>query len=131
MAKYELGINTGFAINRFPEPEEWIRLVREDLGLKYVQFVADLLNPFLPEEVINEQVNRIKQSANKYSIKIDTTFTSAFTRVNHLMHPDEIQRKLWLNWFKDFFKISASLGARGSGGHFGILSVKGEERVSG
>ena len=26
-----LGINTGFAVNRFPLPEEWMKIVGEDL----------------------------------------------------------------------------------------------------
>jgi len=45
MTKFKLGINTGFATNRFPEPEVWLRIVGKDLGLRCVQFVADLLNP--------------------------------------------------------------------------------------
>lgn len=122
--QFKLGINAGFAINRFPEPEVWLRIVGKELGLKYVQFVIDLLNPFLPKIVIDREVEKIKKNTAKYGIKIDTTFTSAFTRINHLMHPDELQRKVWLGWFKRWFKISADLGARGSGGHFGIMSVE-------
>jgi sugar phosphate isomerase/epimerase len=122
--QFKLGINAGFAINRFPEPEVWLRIVGKELGLKYVQFVIDLLNPFLPKIVIDREVEKIKKNTAKYGIKIDTTFTGAFTRINHLMHPDELQRKVWLGWLKRWFKISADLGARGSGGHFGIMSVK-------
>ncbi len=123
MTKFKLGINAGFAINRFPEPEVWLRIVGKDLGLRYAQFVADLLNSFLPDEVINQEIAKLRQNAAKYNVKIDTTFTSAFTRVNHLMHPDVLQRKVWFDWFKRWFEISAKLGARGSGGHFGTMSV--------
>jgi len=35
----ELGINLGFAINKYIEPEEWARIVGEDLNLRHVQFV--------------------------------------------------------------------------------------------
>jgi len=96
MAKFKLGINAGLAVNRFPEPEVWLKIVGKELGLKYVQFVIDLLNPFLPKIVIDREVEKIKKNAAKYGIKIDTTFTSAFTRINHLMHPDSLQRKVWL-----------------------------------
>jgi len=113
----------GFATNRFPEPEVWLRIVGKDLGLRYVQFVADLLNPFLPPKVIEQGIAKLKENALKYKVKIDTTFTSTFTRVNHLMHPDALQRKVWFDWFRRWFEISAQLGARGSGGHFGIMSV--------
>ncbi len=123
MTKFKLGINAGFAINRFPEPEVWLRIVGKELGLKYVQFAMDLLNPFLPKVVIDREVEKIKKYTGKYDIKIDTTFTSTFSRINHLMHPDALQRKVWFNWFKRWFEISAKLGARGAGGHFGIISV--------
>lgn len=123
MIKFKLGINMGFATNRFPEPEVWLRIVGKDLGLRCVQFVADLLNPFLPPKVIEREIIKLKENATKYSVKIDTTFTSTFTRVNHLMHPDALQRKVWFDWFRRWFEISAKLGARGSGAHFGTISV--------
>lgn len=118
----KLGTNCGFAINRYMEPEEWVRIVGEDLGLKHVQFVADLLNPFMPDTYIDSQVDRINEATAKYDVDVATSFTSQFTRVNHLMHPDEEARKVWLQWFKDFFDISRRLGATSSGSHFGILT---------
>ncbi len=118
-----MGINTGFATNRFPEPEVWLKIVGKDLGLRYVQFVADLLNPFLPQKVIEHEIDKLKKNALRYNVKVDTTFTSTFTRVNHLLHPDALQRKVWFDWFRRWFEISAKLGARGSGGHLGSMSV--------
>lgn len=118
----KIGINLGFAINKYPEPEEWTRIVSEELGLKHVQFVADLLNPFLPKDYIERQIKRIKNSAENYGISVDSVFTSAFTRVNHLMHSNKEARKIWLQWFKDLFDIAARLGAKTGGSHFGILT---------
>ncbi|MGI6704778.1 MAG: sugar phosphate isomerase/epimerase family protein [Clostridia bacterium] len=120
--KLKLGINCGFAINRYMEPEEWTRIVGEELGLRYVQFVADLLNPFLPKDFIEEQIEKILIYTEKYNIKVESVFTSAFTRVNHLMHPEAKARKIWLQWFKDFFTIAARLGAKSGGSHFGIMT---------
>jgi D-erythrulose 1-phosphate 3-epimerase len=120
----KLGINLGFAINKYIEPEVWARIVGEELGLKHVQFVADLLNPFLPKDYIEEQIQRISVSTEKYGIRVDSIFTSAFTRVNHLMHPDQEARKIWLQWFKDLFSIGARLGAKTGGSHFGILTFE-------
>jgi sugar phosphate isomerase/epimerase len=119
-----LGINTGFAINRFPEPEEWTRIVAEELGLDTVQFTADLLNPFLPESLVEREAEKIRNCCERYGIRVQSAFTSAFTRVNHLMHPDPDIRREWVEWFKRFFRLSRSLGAEGSGSHFGILSVR-------
>ncbi|MDI6721490.1 MAG: D-erythrulose-1-phosphate dehydrogenase, partial [Candidatus Aenigmarchaeota archaeon] len=121
--KIKLGINTGFALNRFPEPEEWGRIVG-DLGLHYVQFTADLLNPSLPDEIVDDNISRINESSRRYGFRIETTFTSAFTRVNHLAHPDEMIRRYWISWFKRYVDISKWIGAESMGSHFGIMSVK-------
>ncbi len=118
----QLSVNCGFAINRYVEPEAWGQIIGEELGLHSVQFVADLLNPFLPEEYIQQQIGRIKESMKRYDFTVDSIFTSAYTRVNHLMHPDKKAREIWVEWFKRFFDIGASLGARNGGSHFGILT---------
>ena len=121
---YRLGINLGFAINKYTEPEEWCRIVAEELDLRYVQFVADLLNPFLPPDYIDAQIGRIQNAAKQYGIQIESLFTSAFTRVNHLMSPDGAARDIWRDWFKRFLEIGAKLGAKNLGSHFGILTFK-------
>jgi len=123
MTMFTLGINTGFATNRFPEPEEWCRIVAEELGLTSVQLVADLLNPFWPEFVIDAEVERILEATDKYGITIHSLMTSTFTRVNHFMCPHPELRRAWANWFMRFAELGARLGARAVGSHFGTLSV--------
>lgn len=118
----KLGTNLGFAINKYIEPEVWAKIVDEDLGLRSVQFVADLLNPFLPEEYVKSQIARIKEATKKHNISVDSIFTSAFTRVNHLMHPDKEMREEWVEWFKKLLWIGSELGAKTGGSHFGILT---------
>ncbi|GMW00847.1 MAG: hypothetical protein AMXMBFR84_19840 [Candidatus Hydrogenedentota bacterium] len=120
----KLGINTGFAINRFPEPDDWLGVVADDLGLDTVQFTADLLNPFLPEDKVAKEIEKIRSLCNKKGVTVESTFTSAFTRVNHLMHPDPELQAIWVEWFKRFFRLSRDLGAEGAGSHFGIMSVR-------
>jgi len=124
MTSLTLGINTGFAINRFPEPDEWARIVTEDLHLTSVQLVADLLNPFWPSPVIESEVARIQDAVCRYGISIHSLMTSAFTRVNHLLHPHLQSRQAWSEWFARFADLAARLGARAIGSHFGILSVR-------
>jgi sugar phosphate isomerase/epimerase len=119
---YRLGINLGFAINRYIEPEVWTRIVAKDLGLKYVQFVADLLNPFWPETYVRDQIRRIKVAAKENGVVIESLFTSSYTRVNHLMNPDAEAREFWLDWFRRFLDIGAELGAKNAGSHFGIMT---------
>jgi sugar phosphate isomerase/epimerase len=119
---YRLGINMGFAINRYIEPEVWTRIVREDLGLRYVQFVADLLNPFWPGEYIDKELRRVNDAVKRYDLVVESLFTSAFTRVNHLMNPDGEARKIWLDWFRRFLDMGCALGAKNAGSHFGIMT---------
>lgn len=122
--KVTLGINTGFATNRYPQPDDWIGIVADELGLDTVQFTADLLNPFLPADVVARETATIRTLCDAKGVRVQTTFTSAFTRVNHVLHPDPTVRGVWLDWFKTFFALSAELGAEGAGGHFGILSCR-------
>jgi sugar phosphate isomerase/epimerase len=119
---YRLGINLGFAINKYIEPEVWTRIVREDLGLRYVQFVADLLNPFWPREYVDKELRRINDAVKRYDLVVESLFTSAFTRVNHLMNPDGEARKIWLDWFKRFLDMGRALGVKNAGSHFGIMT---------
>lgn len=119
---FRLGINLGFAVNKYIEPEVWSRITAQELGLNYVQFVADLLNPFWPAEYIKSQTDRIISAVDHYGIEIESLFTSSFTRVNHLMHPDEEARKIWLDWFMKFLDIGAKFGAKSLGSHFGIMT---------
>lgn len=123
----KLGVNMGFAANKYVEPEVWTQIVGERLGLKYVQFVADLLNAFLPDKVIEQQVERIQAGAERYGLAITSTFLSSYTRVNHFMHPDHEQRQVWLDWFKRFARLSRQLGANSTGGHPGILTFRDYE----
>jgi len=117
-----LGINTGFAVNRYAEPEEWARIVSK-AGGTYVQFTADLLNVSLPQSIINKQIKRILDACNEDGLIITSTFTGAFTRVNHLAHPDPEVRAYWVEWFKRFADLTVALGSGVMGSHFGIFTM--------
>lgn len=122
--RVRLGVNTGFAINRYPDPDDWVSIVSDELGLDTVQFTADLLNPSLGESIVRRQVDSIRTLCAAKGVRVESTFTSQFTRVNHLCHPDAETRKFWIEWFKQWVDISADLGAEGVGSHFGILSAR-------
>ena len=44
MTTYRLGINTCFAVKRWPQPERWATLVRDEFGLDLVQHSLDLVD---------------------------------------------------------------------------------------
>ena len=124
---YPIGVNLGFAVNRYPEPNDWIPIVAEDIGVKRVQFVADLLNPALPGTLRARKVSEINRLCELYDIKIESAFTGAFTRVNHFGSEDPEIRAYWVKWYKDYIAQSADLGASSFGGHPGILSIKNDQ----
>lgn len=119
--KLSLGVNLGFAINKYFEPEVWPRVVRE-MGVDRVQFVADVLNPMMPREWVDKQIEKTLVYMKEYDVKVTSIFTSAFTRINHLMHPDAEARKIYVDFFKRFFDMGARLGAKSGGSHFGIMT---------
>jgi len=122
--KYNLGINTGFAVNRFCEPKELFNFIKSDLGLHNVQLSADLISPFFEKKLLKQQIKKYKTEINKNSIHISSLFTGAFTRLNHLAHSDKDIQKFWINWFKTLVNISSELECETIGSHFGIFSYK-------
>ncbi len=44
MTSFRLGINTCFAVKRWPQPQRWAAVVRDDLGLDLVQHSFDLVD---------------------------------------------------------------------------------------
>jgi sugar phosphate isomerase/epimerase len=119
----KLGINTGFAINRFPEPEVWLRIVGQELGLRYAQLVPDILNPAWPKDIFDNLVTQTLFYADKYNVHIESLMTGAQTRTNHLMHPHPKLQQMWLEWFKRVVDLAVTLGAEQVGSHFGTMSV--------
>ena len=122
MFVFRLGVNTGFAINRYPEPEVWTSMVADDFGVNVIQFTTTLLNPLWPASYVQKEAEKIRTLCDAKGIEIQTTFTDAFTRLNHLTSPDPELRALWLDWFKRLVDISVIFSAEGIGSHFGILS---------
>jgi len=121
-----LSVNTGFAVNRYPEPEVWTEIVAES-GIKHVQLTTDLLEIRLPEDLVNRQTRDILRACDNQGLSISTIFTGAFTRVNHMAHPDLEVRKWWTNYFKRLVDVAARLGANSVGSHPGILSAKDDQ----
>ena len=122
-----IGVNLGFANNRFPEPEVWTKIVDEDMDIRNVQFVADILNPMLKqydEKYYNEMIERTVKCIDKHNINVSSIMTSSFTRVNHFSHPDKGYREIWFNWFCEFLKMGQAFGSKAAGSHFGILTTE-------
>jgi sugar phosphate isomerase/epimerase len=125
MARLHLGINTCFAVKRWPEPEQWLDIVREELGLDCCQFSLDLVDPMLDEATIDAYADAVREYAATTGIMLHSTFTGlAAYSWSLLLHPDKAMRDAAMRWYERTINFTARLGALGTGGHLGALSVQ-------
>ena len=118
-----LGINLGFAVNRYPEPHHWVEIL-EEVGVRRVQFVADLINPNLPANFRLRKISKLVELCRENNILIESAFTGAFTRVNHFGSGDSEIREHWIRWFIEYARQMSPLQVTSLGGHPGILSIE-------
>jgi hypothetical protein len=112
MSGIRLGINTCFATKRYSEPEEWAKIIGEKLGVREAQFSADLLDPFVPDEVKSEIIARVSQATKENGVTIHSVFTGVGVQPgNLLLHWNEGMRAHAFNWHRGLVDIAAGLGA--------------------
>ena len=125
MPRLHLGINTCFAVKRWPEPEQWLSIVKEELGLDCCQFSFDLVDPLLDETATAAYADTVRETATKKGILLHSTFTGlAAYSWSMLLHPEKAMRTAAMLWYKRAIDFSARLGALGTGGHLGAFSVQ-------
>jgi D-erythrulose 1-phosphate 3-epimerase len=120
----DVGVNLCFAIKRWPEPEQWARIVREELGVASVQFTMDLIDPWWPADLRTAMAARARSEAGERGIAIHSVQIGlAGYTYNGLLHPDEAARGIAEDWWRRSIDMAAELGARAVGGPVGALSV--------
>ena len=75
MTNWRLGINTCFAVKRWPEPTEWARIVREEWGLDLVQHSLDLVDIEGPDDLLRSEAKEVREACERYDLTLDSTFT--------------------------------------------------------
>ena len=120
---YTLGINTCFAVKRWPEPERWAGIVADELGLGMVQHSLDLVD-LDADAPLPDQAGAVAAACAARGIALHSTFTGlgAYGR-NLLLDPDPAQRGRALAWFRRAIDFTATAGGCAAGGHVGALSV--------
>jgi sugar phosphate isomerase/epimerase len=123
--KIHLGINTCFAVKRWPEPEEWTRIVREELHLDHCQFSLDLVESLLDDEAaLAAYADLTRECSASADLQIHSTFTGlAAYSWSLLLHPMATMRASAVRWYERVIDFSSRLGAQGTGGHLGALSA--------
>jgi sugar phosphate isomerase/epimerase len=116
-----LGINTCFAVKRWPRPDEWAGVVAGELGLDLVQHSLDLVDLSRPDD----EAQAVRAACEEHGISIDSTFTGLVAySSNLLLDPSEAARAHAVAWYERAIHYTASLGANATGGHLGSLSVR-------
>jgi len=124
MTVFRLGINTCFAVKRWPEPEAWVAIVRDDLGLDLVQHSLDLVDVAANDDLLLSQAQAVRNACLDKGIALDSTFTGlAAYSSNMLLDPRPQVRAHWEAWFDRAITFSAAAGAPIVGGHVGAFTV--------
>ncbi len=113
-----LGINTCFAVKRWPRVEDWGPVVRDRLGLRLVQHSFDLV------EARSDTPAATRTAISDLGLEFHSTFTGlAAYSSNLLLHPDPAARGAATSWFEWVVDWTAAAGAVATGGHLGAFSV--------
>ncbi len=119
-----LGANTCFAVKRWPEPERWLAVLGEELGLDQCQVTLDLFEPGLDPEHSTAAARAIARASSRAGITLHSTFTGlAAYSSNLLLDPDPLVRSAAERWFGRAIELTAEMGAAGTGGYLGAFSV--------
>lgn len=125
MPNMHLGINTCFAVKRWPEPQQWLTIVKKELGLSCCQFSLDLVDPLLDAKATASYAQAVREQAAANGIFLHSTFTGlAAYSWSQLLHPDKPIREAAMRWYERAIDFTAQLGALGAGGHLGALSAQ-------
>ena len=122
--RLDLGINTCFAVKRWPRPEDWAPVVRDTLGLRLVQHTLDLVEPPLGERSVVSAAAPVRSAAGSFGLRVHSTFTGlAAYSANLLLHPDPEARSAARIRLHRAIAFTARVGAVATGGHVGAFSV--------
>src|SRR6266567_4439397 len=122
MPHLHLGINTCFAVKRWPEPEQWLTIVKKELGLNCCQFSLDLVDPMLDEAATASYADTARECAAANGVLLHSSFTGlAAYSWSQLLHPDLAMREAAVRWYERAINFTARLGAIGMGGHIGAF----------
>jgi sugar phosphate isomerase/epimerase len=125
VTSYRLGINTCFAVKRWPQPERWAQLIRDELELDLVQHSLDLVDLDAPAAAVTDQAIRLQAACAGTGLALHSTFTGlAAYSSNLLLHPDRTARDRARNWYRRVIGFTADAGARSTGGHIGAFSIE-------
>ena len=123
MPELKLGVNLCYCRKRWTEPEDWVRTVKDDIGVDVIEFSSDLLDPLLmPQAMIDAKSAKFKELTEASGIEVFDYYTGVITHcLNLLSDPDPAMREVGFAWCRGASKLAAAMGAGGIGGHFDTI----------
>ncbi len=113
-----LGINTCFAVKRWPRAVDWGPIVRDRLGLRLVQHSLDLV------DLAVDDPRDLRRDLADVGLELHSSFTGlAAYSSNLLLHPTAAARSAAEAWYRSAIAWTAAAGGRAMGGHVGAFSV--------
>jgi len=120
--RLELGINTCFAVKRWPRPDDWSPIVAGRLGLGLVEHSFDLVD--LSAETATAQAEALLDATSKAGLTVSSTFTGLAAYSSNLMlSPDQTVVESAMSWYRAAIAFTGRVGATATGGHVGAMSV--------
>jgi D-erythrulose 1-phosphate 3-epimerase len=121
---FTLSVNTNPLVNRFAEPEEFIGVLADEIGIGHIQLVHEFINPSWDVKTITRLTQRMAKTLATKKAKITSAMTGPYGRLNHFGHPDAEVRQYYVQWFKTYADIAADLGCPAIGTQFAILTYR-------
>lgn len=124
MPELSMGVNTCFAVKRWPEAAVWAELVADRMGLSLVQHSLDLVDLTAPAAEAMAAAEAVRAACAARGLVLHSTFTGlAAYSSNLLLDPDASARRRALDWYRRAIDWTAACGGRATGGHVGAYSV--------
>jgi len=123
MSKIKLGFNCNCFTNRYDEPSVWPKICA-DLGVRYVMFNADLIDPYWPWELQERLIGETLESCEKHGVNIVASFGGHHGHQHYMGHPDPECRREAENFFRRAIRQTALLGGKSFGTCFAIQTVR-------
>lgn len=121
---FSLSINTNPLVNRFAEPEEFVGVLTDEIGIGHIQLVHEFINPSWDVKTIHRLTARLAKALAQKKASITSAMTGPYGRLNHFGHPDAEVRAYYVQWFKTYANIAADLGCPAIGTQFAILTYR-------
>ncbi len=120
----KLGVNLSFAIKRWIEPAALAAVVADDLGVTWVQYTWDLVDPWWPAPTRDQLARAQAEALRRAGCVVESTFGGlASYTYNHFLSPDEDLRRLGHEHLKRAIDMTAAMEVPAAGMPFGSYSA--------